>query len=469
MKRLYGFIAAACLSGCALGPDHVRPDLETPASFSAEVDAPGSAADLGWWALYRDPQLKVLIEEAIARNLDLRAAAARVEQARALVGPSRIALLPQVSASGGIEREQQGVDAAGNGDRQRTSESITLGLSWELDLWGRLRRETEAARAELLAAEFARRGVQVSLVAEVATTWFRLSSLDEQLHVTRATSETRQEFLQLTRAQFERGVVSGLDVASAEAQLAQARANIPEFERQIALAGHALSLLLGRNPGGFAPSPLQTAAAMTPEVPPGLPSALLQRRPDILQAEQALVAANARIGSAKAALFPSISLTGSLGSVSGDMADLFSSGAQTWSLGVGLLQPLLDAERNIYRVDLADARKAEALAGYERAVRNGFREVADALVARQKLAEVERAQIELVTAQQRAEEIATARYKVGYSSYFDVINADRDLFNAKLALSSARLNARLATVQLYRALGGGWEMPPGSAAPGAQP
>lgn len=459
MRRVPWLIGVASLAGCTLGPDYVRPELETPARFHAASDAPGSAADLDWWALYQDPQLKVLIEEAIARNLDLRVAAARVDQAQALVGPSRVALLPQVSAGGGIDREQQGADAAGGGDRQRTTESVSLGLSWELDLWGRLRRETEAARAELLAAEYARRGVQVTLVAEVATTWFRLSSLDEQLAVTRATSATRKEFLDLTRAQFERGVVSGLDVASAEAQLAQARASIPEFERQLAQSGHALSLLLGRNPGSFTPSPLQTAAAMTPEVPPGLPSTLLQRRPDILQAEQALVAANARIGSAKAALFPTLSLTGSLGSVSGDMADLFSSGAETWSLGVGLLQPILDAERNLYRLDLADARKAEALAGYERAVRNGFREVADALVARQKLAEVERAQIELVTAQQRAEEIATARYKVGYSSYFDVINADRDLFSAKLALASARLNARLATVQLYRSLGGGWDAP----------
>lgn len=459
MIRVWLLVATASLAGCALGPDYERPTIETPAMYAATSDAPGSAADMAWWALYQDPQLQQLIEEALARNLDLRVAAARVEQAQAILGPSRIALLPQVSASGGVEREQQSVDAGGSGDRLRTTESLSLGLSWELDLWGRLRRETEAARAELLAAEFARRGVQVGLVAEVATAWLRLASLNEQLEVTRATSETREQFLKLTRAQFDRGVVSGLDVASAEAQLAQARASIPDFERQIAQAGNALALLLGRNPGAFASVPLQTAAAMNPEVPAGLPSTLLERRPDILQAEQALVAANARIGAAKAALFPTLSLTGSFGSLSGDTADLLSSGAETWSLGVGVLQPLLDVERNLYRVDLADARKTEALALYERAVRSGFREVADALIARQKLAEVERAQNELVAAQQRAEEIATARYKVGYSSYFDVINADRDLFAAKLARSAARLNARLATVQLYRALGGGWQVP----------
>lgn len=455
-------LAAAGLSACVLGSDYSRPDIATPAAYrwqTTAVDAPGSLGDLAWWDLYREPELRKLIETAVAQNLDLRIAAARVAQAQAAVGPARLLLLPQVSARGGVEREQSSVERASSGGRTETTETASLELSWELDLWGRLRRESEAARAELLAAEYARRGVMVSLVAEVATNWFRLANLHEQLRVTRATTETRAQFLQLTQAQAERGTVSGLDVATAEAQLAQARVSAPEFERQIAQTEHALSLLLGRNPGEFA-RPQPERGSPTPEIPAALPSALLERRPDILQAEQGLVAANARIGSAKAALFPTISLTGSFGSLSGDMSELFTGPAQTWSAGVSLLQPLLDAQRNLYRVDLADARKAEALAVYEKAVRNGFREVADALVARQKLAEVERAQAELVAAQERAEEIATARYKVGYSSYFDVINADRDLFNAKLALSSARLNSQLTLVQLYRALGGGWQVAP---------
>ena len=457
MTRALVILLASALSACALGPDYARPEIESPVLFAGQADAPGSAADLGWWELYRDPELKALIDAAIAHNLDLRIAVARLEQARAVMGSTRLTLLPQLSANAGVEREQTSADTARNGDRLGTTESASFGLSWELDLWGRLRRENEAARAELLAAEYARRGVMVSLVSEVATTWFRLASLDEQLKVTSATLQTREQFLQLTQAQFERGTVSGLDVATAEAQLAQARVSIPDFERQVAQTEHALSLLLGRNPGAFASRSLDEATAMNPQVPAGLPSSMIERRPDILQAEQGLIAANARIGVARAALFPRLSLTGSFGSLSSDMTDLFSSGAETWSLGVGLFQPLLDAERNLYRIDLADARKAEALAVYERAVRNGFREVADALIARQKLAEVEVAQNQLVDAQQRAEEIAAARYKVGYSSYFDVINADRDLFNAKLARASARLNARLATVQLYRALGGGWQ------------
>lgn len=460
MRAILIGIAAATLSACALGPDYARPEIESPAAYvsGTSPDGPGSVADLGWWELYRDPALEHLIGEAIANNLDLRMAVARVEQAEAVLGPAGIALLPQISASGGIERGKDSVDASAPGaDRIETTHSLRLGMSWELDLWGRLRRLREGARADLLSAEFARRGVMVSLVADVATAWFRLASLDEQLKVTRATLETREQFLELTQAQSDRGVVSGLDVASAQAQLAQARANIPEFERQIAITEHALSLLLGRNPGGFARARLEDASAMKPEVPAGLPSTLLERRPDILEAEQGLIAANAQIGAAKAALFPTISLTGNYGSLSSEASDLFTGGAETWSIGVNLLQPLLDAQRNLYRVDLADARKAEALAVYEKAVRTGFREVADALVSREKLAEVERAQNELVEAQQQAEEIATARYKVGYSSYFDVINADRDLFSSKLARSSARLNARLATVQLYRALGGGWQ------------
>lgn len=458
MRRLLVSLAAMALSACALGPDYARPEIEVPATFgdAAASTAPGSIADQGWWDLYRDPELNRLIDVALQNNLDLRAAVARVDQARAVLGSTGLTLLPQIAVTGGVERSKSAIDATAGGDRIGTTRTARVGLSWELDLWGRLRREDEAVSAELLAAEYARRGVLVSLVSDVATAWFRLASLEEQLQVTRATLTTREEFLKLTRAQSERGVVSGLDVASAQAQLAQARANIPEFERQVAITEHALSLLLGRNPESFAHGNLATASAMSPEIPEGLPSKLLERRPDILEAEQGLVAANARIGVAKAALFPSISLTAGYGSLSGDMADLFSRGAETWSIGVDLLQPLLDADRNLYRVDLADARRAEALAVYERAVRNGFREVADALVTRQKLAEVERSQNELVEAQQRAEEIATARYKVGYSSYFDVINSDRDLFNAKLARSSARLNARLATVDLYRALGGGW-------------
>ncbi|HKY91453.1 MAG TPA: efflux transporter outer membrane subunit [Nevskiaceae bacterium] len=467
--RLRGLLlgVTATLSACALGPDYARPAIDTPDRFRWEPagEAPGSVADLKWWDVYQDPALRTLIETALKQNLDVRIAAARVEQARALGGAATLGLLPQVAATGSSGRIQQSRDViAGAAQRTIDRDSAGLSLSWELDLWGRLRRLDEAARADLLGAEAARQGVMVGLVSDVATTWFQLAFFDEQLRITRGTVETRQQFLGLTRAQFERGVVSGLDVSTAEAQLSTAQASIPEFERQVALAEHQLSLLLGGNPTGV---PNATPAVPpSPDLPVGLPSQLLERRPDVRQAQAALVAANARVGAAKAALFPTISLTGTFGTASDALHGLFAGPAETWSAGVGLVQPLLDAERSLYQVDLADARKAEALLAYEKTVRNAFREVSDALVARQKFQETERARAALVEALSRSEEIATARYKVGYSSYFDVINADRDLFEAKLALSSARLSSLLATVELYRALGGGWEVAPAGGSPG---
>lgn len=252
-------------------------------------------------------------------------------------------------------------------------------------------------------------------------------------------------------------MVSGLDVSTAEAQLATAQANLPALERSVAQAENQLSLLMGGNPAAIQRSASDSTAAPMPETPAGLPSRLLERRPDILQSEQSLVAANARIGAAKAALFPTLSLTGSYGVLSSDVSDLFSAGAENWSVGVGLLQPLLNAERNLYQVDLADARKREALLGYEKTVRNAFREVADSLVAREKSQAVLQAQQQQVDALRRAVDISKARYKQGYSSYFDVISADRDLFNAELSHDAARLDAQLSLVQLYRSLGGGWQ------------
>lgn len=446
-------------TGCALGPDYERPAIDPPATYRWQPpeQAPGSATDLRWWDVYRDPALKSLIETALKQNDDVRIAAARVEQARAAGGSATLGLFPQIDATGSVGRAKSSQDVISPGaDRTVNRDSAGLSLSWELDLWGRLRRLNEAARADLLSAEYARRGVMVGLVADVATTWFQLATLEEQLRITRGTVETRQQFLGLTRAQFERGVVSGLDVSTAEAQLSTAQASIPDFERQVALAEHRLSLLLARNPGDIAHG---SAEPPSPDIPVGLPSWLLDRRPDIQEAEAGLVAANARVGAAKAALFPTISLTGAFGTASTALDNLFTGRTETWTASVGLVQPLLNAERNLYVVDLADARKQEALLTYEKTVRAAFREVADALVARQKFQESERAQASLVEALSRSEQIATARYKVGYSSYFDVINADRDLFNAKLSLSSARLNSLLATVQLYRALGGGWEGP----------
>ncbi|HSW11938.1 MAG TPA: efflux transporter outer membrane subunit [Solimonas sp.] len=456
--RLASMLVAALLSACALGPDYQRPALDAPERIRGDGMAQESWGDLGWWDVYQDPALSALIRQSMTSNLDMRIAAARIEQARASAGVSRVQQLPQIDASAAVSRRKtsESVTAAG-ADRLGEQGSASVALSWELDLWGRLRRLNQAARADLLASEYARRGVATSLVADIATSYFSLQSFDRRLDITRRTVGAREDFLQLTRAQFQRGVVSGLDVASAEAQLAIAQANQPALERSAAQAEHLLSLLLGGNPGGIERSPSDATQAPMPDTPAGLPSRLLERRPDILQSEQALVAANARIGAAKAALFPTISLTGSLGVLSNDVSSLFTGGAGNWSAGVGLLQPMLNAERNLYQVDLADARKREALLAYEKTVRNAFREVADSLVSREKSAAVLQAQQQQVDALRRAVEISKARYKSGYSSYFDVISADRDLFNAELSHDAARLDAQLSLVQLYRALGGGWQ------------
>jgi len=459
--KLPTLLLALPLAGCLMGPDYRRPELEVPAQVRGEQAATQtSVGDLGWWQVYQDPALDTLIRQALERNLDLRIATTRIEQARAAAGVSRLQQLPQLDASGSAQRRQSSESERSPGQARIGERSAAaVNLSWELDLWGRLRRLNESARAELLASEYARRGITNSLVAEVATAYFSLQSFDRRLDITRRTLATREDFLKLTRAQFQRGVVSGLDVATAEAQLATAQANQPALERQQAQAEHQLSLLLGGNPDAVARSASDEITPPVRPMPAGLPSALLQRRPDILQSEQTLVAANARIGAAKAALFPTISLTGSFGVLSTDVSRLFSGPAETWSAGVSLLQPLLSAERNLYQVDLADARKREALLVYEKTVRNAFREVADAVVARGQSQRALLAQQQQVDALRRAVDISKARYKAGYSSYFDVISADRDLFNAELAHDAARLDAQLTVVQLYRALGGGWQSP----------
>jgi len=454
-------IAFTLLSACALGPDYERPALQVPDNYRWQEQAAGATTlgDLGWWQVYRDPLLQETLNTAVAANLDVRIAASRVEQARATLGSTRLQLLPNISAAASALRGKSSTYAIlANQDRLGDTDNAALNVSYELDIWGRLRRSTETARAQLLATEYAQRTVLVGLVADVASAYFKLISFDEQLTVTRNTVATRQKFVELTRAKHDRGVVSGLDVSTAEAELATAQANIPDLERQIAQTENQLSILLGQNPEAIARAQrYDDDGPLLPTPPVGLPSALLERRPDVRRAEQNLIAANAQIGAAKAALFPTISLTGMWGSRSPELSKLFTGPADTWLAGVNLVQPLLDADKNIYQVDFAEAGKREALLLYQQAVQNAFKEVADALIARQKFAELQFAQEAKVAALRRANQIALARYQVGYSSYFDVINSNRDLFNAELSLATAYLNSLLSSVQLYQALGGGWQ------------
>jgi outer membrane protein, multidrug efflux system len=455
------FACLALVAGCAAGPDYRRPAIAVPDVYRAADPGPvgESIGDVTWASVYTDPKLDELIATALRGNLDLGAAAARVDQARAVLGQTRLGLVPTIDAKGSVGRAKSSTDLLLPGaPRIRNTEEVALAVSYEFDLWGRLRRSNEAARATLLATEYARGVVESALVASVANAYFTLVSLDAQLEITKRTVGTREKFVELTRAQHERGYATGLDVATAESQAAVARAVVPDLERRIAQTENLLCGLLGENPhpidrlrrGELMPEP-------PPLPPPGLPSRLLERRPDVRAAEEARRAANANVGVAKAALFPTISLTGLAGSLSSPLGNLFKSPTAEWSAAANVVQPLLDPQRSLYQVEFADARKREALYQYEKAVQTAFREVADALVAYVKYAEFAVEEARQVEALQRAEQIALARYRVGYASYFDVINADRDLFAAELALNQAHASALIALVQLYQVLGGGWQ------------
>jgi multidrug efflux system outer membrane protein len=467
-KRLY-VSAATLLAGCAVGPDYHRPSLDVPAQYRdvapTTTGAAGDAASLGdsgWWEVYPDPDLQALLATAIKNNYDVKIAVARIDEARAQFGSTRLNYLPQVSVDARAGRAKISEYALLPGEpRIYNEDQVQILASYQVDLWGQLRRTTEAARANLLASQYAKRAVNVTLVATVANAYFQLISLDSQLEITRRTVVAREKFLELTHAQHDRGYATGLDVATAEAQLAAAGANVPDLERQIAQTEDQISVLLGRNPGPVTRARYGEAVPEAPpRPPPGLPARLLERRPDVAQAEQGLVAANAEIGVAKAALFPNISLTGSDGLLAVSFGNLFTAPAAEWSVGVGLIQPLLSVQSNLYQVELADARKREALYQYRKAVQAAFQDVADALVAYQKFGEQERQQASQVDALRRARAIALARYRVGYASYFDVIQADRDLFTAELALAQAYANNLSALVHLYSALGGGWQERP---------
>ena len=463
-RTLTCLACCASMAACALGPDYRRPDTKTPAAYRFEQDAGAdSVADAGWWRVYGDPALQSLIRESLANNLDVRIAAARVDQARAALGSARLQQLPQIGVTADATRQRTSDYALPAGTPPVNNVFAVEGsLSYEIDFWGKYRRATEAARAQLLQSDYAKQDVMAGLVSSVATAYFTLQTLDEQLAITRRTVGTRQKFVDLTQAQHDRGTVSELDVATAQAQLAVAKANLPDLLRQIGQTENQLSVLLGHNPDRILRGDGRAAAAPAPAPVPaaGLPSALLERRPDLREAEQNLVAANAQVGVAKANLFPSITLTGAGGSVSSALSSLFTGPARAWSLGGDLMQPLLNSQRNSYQLDLADAQKRQALLQYQKSVQTAFQEVSDALIARQQDADVQAAQEAQVDAQRRANTIALARYRVGYASYFNVIDADRDLFTAELSLSAARLSTQLSVVQLYRALGGGWQVEP---------
>jgi outer membrane protein, multidrug efflux system len=443
------------LAGCTVGPNYKRPLVPVPDRFYGDERAAEarSLADVPWWDVFDDPILKGLIEEAVRNGFDARLSAARVQEARARYGIVRSQFFPSVDYEGGWQRGRANQNLNPSG-KTLTAWSVDVEFSWELDLWGRIRRLSEAARAQYLATEEGRRGVLLSLVSDVAVAYLDLRELDSELAIAKNTTAAFQDTYDLFNRRLEGGAASGLETARAEASLAQVAAQIPEIERAIVARENQINFLLGRNPQ---PIPREEPLmALPPDVPPGLPSALLERRPDIRQAEELLIAANANVGAAKADFFPRLSLTGLFGNVSPELGDLFSHG-KTWSVGAGLLGPIFQGGRIKRSYEAAQAQWLQAKIEYEASTANAFGEVSGALVDRTKLVETERQRARAVAAYQEAVRLANIRYDSGLSAYFEVLEAQQQLFPAEISLAQTRRDQLVAVVNLYRALGGGWQ------------
>jgi multidrug efflux system outer membrane protein len=454
-----------CLSGCMVGPDYQRPSVTAPGVFrgATSID-PGaqSIAELKWFEVFKDKELQELIRTALIQNYDLRDAIARVDAARANLGLTQADQYPNFGVGADVtatEQSRRGQFTIPRGtSRERTFSSVFLNLfTFEIDIWGRLRRATESARAQLLAEDWNRKTVITTLISDVATAYFNLLELDMELTIARNTLITRQESLRLIKLQQQGGVATLLDVRQGEQLVYSAAESIPDSERQIEQTENQVSLLVGSNPGPVSRNRLLTEQQTPPEVPAGLPSSLLERRPDIQAAEQILIAANANIGVAKAAYFPQITLTGEFGYQSTGLSNLFSGSRRLWTFVPQLTYPIFDAGRTRSGVELAEAEQRSALAQYEKAIQSAFRDVSDALVQYQKVREI-RAQRELlVVALQDRKRLAYLTYRGGVDTLLNALDADRDLFDAELSLAQIRLSELLSLVQLYRALGGGWQ------------
>jgi multidrug efflux system outer membrane protein len=460
--RRLALLGALAAAGCAtVGPDYERPGLPVPAAYPQAEAAPAEPLAPEWWTRFGDATLDELVAGARAANSDLRLAAARVQEAEALAREAGAAFYPEVLAGAGGTRSRASreTEPPASAPLERTSYQALASTSFEIDFWGRYARTAEAARANLLAARYAHALVDLSLAGAVAQGYFALRALDAQLDVLEQAIRLREESLAIARARLGAGLAGELDVYQAQAALAEARVQRRDTARSRSLAERQLAVLTGRldlRLAAAAPGAGLFALPVPPAPPAGLPSALLERRPDVRAAEQQLVGANALIGAARAALFPSISLTGAFGGQSAELSDLLSSGARIWSLGFGLTLPIFDGGRRTARVEQAEARRAQALAAYQRALENGFREVADALVSLEQSAASESELRARLDAARSALELSTVRYESGYSAYLEVLDAQRTANDAELALVRNRL-ARLAfSVDLMKALGGGW-------------
>ena len=464
MKHM-GIPALVLGLGCALGPDYKRPQVEVAPQFRDQAQAEAASyADQPWWEVFSDPALKALIAESLERNFDVRTAIQRVEEYRARAGIEHSDYLPTVTVGAGFSRGRNS-DYVPGGGKTGDMVSAQAGFSWELDLWGRLRRLNEASLAQYLASQDIRRGVDLATTAQVAQAYFELRELDARLDIARAATKAFQDTYDLFERRFQGGASSGLETARAEAALADAAGFVPDLERQIRAQENLLSFLVGRAPGPIPRGSGLEAQPLAPRIPAGLPSALLERRPDVREAEQILVAANAEVGVAKANYFPTLSLTGLLGGLAPEANALFGPGKE-WSLGPALTFAPLQGLRLKYQKAAAVAQWEQARTHYEAVVSGSFREVSTLLNAYQKLAELESQKARSVAAYQAAVHMATERFSNGLSSYIEVLEAQQQLFPAQNGLAQVRLARLVNAVQLYKALGGGWNLKdPGAAAP----
>jgi NodT family efflux transporter outer membrane factor (OMF) lipoprotein len=473
MKRhMAVFWAAAFLScaSCTVGPNYKRPSTPVPSSFRAPEPPPttdqagaGSLADLKWFELFKDDQLQELLRTALVQNYDLRDAVARVEEARALLERTRSNQFPNFAAGGAVEFNRVSRDGATRlsptflPTQNRNFGTATLALlSFEIDLWGRLRRATEAARASLLGAEEFRKTIITTLVSDVATAYLTLRELDYALEISKRTLETREQSLELTRSRQTGGVATLLDLRQAEQLVDTAAQTIPVIQQAIEQTENQIKLLIGENPGNVARGLSFADQNLPPEIPSGLPSELLERRPDIRVAEQNLIALNAEIGVARAAYFPQLSLSGFFGGQSTQLASLFNEANTAWNLTSQVTQPIFTAGRLRSNVKFAEAEKERALINYEKTIQTAFAEVSDSLIAHQRVRESREKQEALVATLQDRLRLAYVRYRGGVDTQLNALDADRDLFQAELTLARIRLDESLSVVQLYKALGGGW-------------
>lgn len=447
-------------SACTFGPKYRRPGVEAPDAYRGSAGPPVTAStaeslgDARWWIVFQDEELQKLIREALGRNLDLKIAATRISQSQAQLGQARADQFPTINATGGASRQRSPSSPIFPGFESNNSQ---LGLSsfWQMDFWGRYRKATEAARAELAASEWGRKAIVSTLVASTANAYFQLRELDLELEISKQTLKARRESLELTRTLEAGGAISGVDVHQAEILVEQAARSIPDLEKRIELQENLISILLGRNPTPIVRGLKLTDQALPPSIPAGIPSALLERRPDIRQAELRLVASNARIGVAKAAYFPQLSLTGTGGYQAYSMQGLFDS--RVFNMGASVTQPIFNFGQIRNTVRLTEAQKEELVLTYQQSVQQAFREVSDALVTVSKNREYRERQQALQQAAQRASELSDVRYRGGATSYLEVLRSETDRFDAEIGLAQARLMECLALVQIYTALGGGWQ------------